>query len=120
MMTTMRVPATPGQTHREGTGRVLGWLAGLGLLVVPIVVAGVLATIGGMLEELLVRGLSEPQTLDAERTFPLLYLAALFLHLVAIVAASVRIPGFRRGAVPGTLIALSVLGGVLVVGFLLA
>ncbi len=104
---------------QDGTGQVLGWLSGLGLLMVPVLVAGVLATAGGMLEVLLSPELSDPQHWDAERTFPWLYLAAFVSGFGWIVYGSVRIPRCRRGAVPGTAITFAVLAGIYVLGRIL-
>ena len=77
---------------RKGTWQALGWLSGLGLLVIPVFVAGVLSTAGGVLETLLSSELSEPQAWDAERTFPWLYVAALVVGLGWVTYGSVRIP----------------------------
>lgn len=103
---------------RKGTWQALGWLSGLGLLVIPVFVAGVLSTAGGVLETLLSSELSEPQAWDAERTFPWLYVAALVVGLGWVTYGSVRIPGFRRGAIPGTAVALAVMGGLLLLGLI--
>ena len=94
----------------ERDARVLGWLSGLALLVVPWIAAGVLATVGTMVG---------PESWDAERTFPWLLLAALVACLGWVVYGSVRISGFRRGALPGAAIALVVIGGIYVFGVVL-
>lgn len=92
------------------TGRVLGWLSGLGLLVVPWIAAGVLATVGTMVG---------PEGWDAEHTFPWLLLGTLVTGLGWVAYGSVRISGFRRGALPGTAIALVVIGAIYALGALL-
>lgn len=99
MATDDRPPQEP--TQREENGRILGWLSGLGLLVVPWVGAGMLATVGGMLG---------PESWDAERTFPWLLLSTCVAGLGWVTYGSVRIRGFRRGALPGTAMALTVIG----------
>ena len=95
---------------RERTGRVLGWLSGLALLVVPWIAAGVLATVGTMVG---------PESWHAERTFPWLLLATLVTGLGWVIYGSVRISGFRRGGLPGAAIALVVIGGIYVLGAVL-
>lgn len=121
-MKTIRQPtSTPSEPGPPGsTAHVLGWLAGLALLVVPVFVAGVLATAGGMLEVLVRSGVTEPQVWDAERTFPWLYIAAFGVCLGGIAFGCVRSPGFRRGALPATALAVGLLGGIVLIGFLLA
>ncbi len=102
------------EAARRRPGRVLGWLSGLGLLVVPWIAAGVLATLGTMVG---------PESWNAERTFPWVLLVTFVGGLGWVAWGSVRISGFRQGAVPGTLIALAVLvgiGGVYALGVLLA
>lgn len=84
---------SPGEwAARERSGRVLGWLSGLGLLVLPWIAAGVLATVGTM---------GGPESWDAERTFPWLLLVTLVAGLGWVVYGCVPISGFRRGALPG-------------------
>ena len=101
----------PGEwAARERSGRVLGWLSGLGLLVVPWIAAGVLATVATMVG---------PESWDAERTFPWLLLATFVAGLGWVVYGCVRISGFRRGALPGAAIALVVIGGIYVLGVVL-
>lgn len=96
----------PGErAARERTGRLLGWLSGLALLVVPWIAAGVLATVATMVG---------PGSWDAESTFPWLLLATLVLGLGWVVYGSVRIGGFVRGALPAVAIALVVIGGIYV------
>ncbi len=97
----VRAPQEP--VDHERPARVLGWLSGLGLLVVPWVAAGVLATLGTMVG---------PESWDAERTFPWLLPVGFVAGLGWIVFGSLRIRGFRRGALPGTAIALAVVGGI--------
>jgi Ni/Fe-hydrogenase subunit HybB-like protein len=109
-MTDLHDPASAEQVSRDHSGRVLGWLSGLGLLVVPWIAAGVLATAGTMVG---------PESWDAERTFPWLVLAALVVGLGWVAYGSVRISGFRRGALPGTGIALAVFGAIYVLSAIL-
>lgn len=97
---------TPEPSPQEDSGRALGWLSGLGMLVAPGLAAGVLATIGTMVR---------PEQWDAESTFPGLLLATGSVGLAWLVYGSVRIQGFRHGAVRGTTIALTLI----VAGYLL-
>ncbi len=106
-MTDLNDGGPDAASARDRTGRVLGWLSGLGLLVVPWVVAGVIATLGTMVGS---------RSWDAERAFPWLLLASLLGGLGWVVYGSLRISGFRRGALPGAAIALVVMGGVYVLG----
>lgn len=101
-------PTPKAQSGRSG--RVLGWLSGLGLLLGPWIAAGVLATVGTMVG---------PESWDAERTFPWLLPATLVAGLGWVVYGCVRISGFRRGALPGAAIALVVIGGIYVLGVVL-
>jgi hypothetical protein len=100
-MTDVQDRAPGERAAQERAGRVLGWLSGLALLVVPWVAAGVLATVGTMVR---------PDRWDAESTFPWLLLATLVGGLGWVVYGSVRISGFRRGALPGAAIAVLVMG----------
>ncbi len=96
-----------GSAGEERAARVLGWVSGLALLVVPWIAAGVLATVGTMVG---------PASWEAERTFPWLLLAAFLGGLGGIAYGSVRISGFRGGALPGAAIAMLVLvGGYIVI-----
>ena len=95
---------------RERNGRVLGWLSGLGVLVVPWIAAGIFATLGTMVG---------PESWAAERIFPWLLLAALVGGLGWIIYGTVRISGFRRGALPGAAIALVVIGGIYILAVVL-
>ena len=97
---------TQERTSRERSGRVLGWLSGLGLLVFPWIAAGVLATAATMVG---------PESWEADRSFPWLLLATVVVGLGWVIYGSLRIPGFRRGALPGATIALALMGA----GFLL-
>jgi Ni/Fe-hydrogenase subunit HybB-like protein len=106
-MTDIQDRAATERAAREHNSRVLGWLSGLALLVVPWIAAGVLATIGTMVG---------PASWDAERTFPWLLLTALVGCLGWVVYGSVRINGFRRGAIPGATIALVVIGATYLLG----
>jgi hypothetical protein len=109
-MTNVQDPAAAARDARERTGRVLGWLSGLGLLVVPWIAAGLLATIATMVG---------PGSWDAEHTFPWLLLGSLVGCLVWVTYGSVRISGFRRGALPGAAIALVVVGAIYLLGVVL-
>ncbi len=86
-------------------GRVFGWLSGLGLAIVPWIAAGLLATISGA-----VGG----ESWNPETTFPWWLLAAFVAMLGWLVLGSRRIPGFRRGAVMGS--AVAVVGLLVLVG----
>ncbi len=94
----------------ERDARVLGWLSGLGLLVVPLMAAGVLATVGTMVG---------PESWSAESTFPWLLLATLLGGVGWVVYGSIRIRGFRGGALPGAAITLLVIGGLVLLGIVL-
>jgi hypothetical protein len=94
---------------RDANGRVFGWVSGLGLLVVPWFVAGILATAGTMVG---------PSSWDAERTFPWFLLGTFVLGLVWVVIGSLRISNFARGAIPGTAISLGVTGAIYVIGLI--
>ena len=93
----MTTAGRPDDSAQERRGRALGWASGLALLPAPWVVAGVLATAVTMVG---------PDSWDAESTFPWFLLAAFATALGWIAYGSVRITGFRRGAVPGTAVAL--------------
>ncbi len=92
----------------QANGRVLGWLSGLGLTVVPWIVAGLLASVVGA-----VAG----ESWNPETTFPWWLLAALVTMLGWIGYGIVRIPGFRRGALIGA--AVSLVGVLVLVGAVL-
>ncbi|ANH39631.1 hypothetical protein I601_3224 [Nocardioides dokdonensis FR1436] len=92
-----RVEAVPPEAEHAGV--VLGWICGLGLLVVPWIGAGVLATLASF----------GPESWAPERSFPWLLLAGTVGWLGWLVVASLRLDGFRRGAVPGTAIAIAVI-----------
>ncbi|MEZ5096077.1 MAG: hypothetical protein R2731_08065 [Nocardioides sp.] len=81
--------------------RLLGWLSGLGVLVVPWVLGGILASVGGMVG---------PESWSPERTFGRLAGACLVVWLLWVAYGSVTIHGFRRGALVGGALALSALG----------
>jgi hypothetical protein len=93
-------------TNPEDPGRVLGWVSGLALLIVPWIVAGMLATAVTMVG---------PDSWDAESTFPWLSLVAFAAGIGWIIYGSVRIRGFRRGAFPGTAVALTTIAGIYLV-----
>ncbi len=75
-------------------GRIWGWLSGLGLMIAPWLVAGVVSTF----------------TPDPEAVFPWAFLAALVGMLGWIAYGSVRLPGFRKGGIAGSVIALATFG----------
>jgi hypothetical protein len=106
---TSRRPGT--RTADESSTVALGWVCGLGLLVVPWLGAGILATFISLLDS---------EALEPERTFPWLVLAVLLAGLGGLAYGSVRVPGFRRGAVPATAIALVLLIGGFVAAWVLA
>jgi hypothetical protein len=97
-------------TRTEPGGRVLGWLSGLGLVVVPWVGAGVLSTVAGVLGS---------DAWDPERTFGWWLLLAFLVMVGWLVIGSVRIAGFRRGAVRGAVVSLAGWGLVLALVWLL-
>ncbi len=70
--------------------RVWGWLSGLGLGAVPWLIAGVISTFSG----------------DPEATFPWALAAGFALMVGWITYGSVRIRGFRRGALVGSALVL--------------
>ncbi len=109
-MKDVRDPEAEVRAAREHTGRTLGWLSGLGLLVVPWIAAGMLSTIGA---------LAGQEAWGAERTFPWLLLGTVVAGLGWVAYGSVRILGFRRGALPGTAIALVVVGAIYLLGLVL-
>ncbi len=72
----------------------LGWISGLGLAVAPWLVAGVISTF-----------LPDPESM-----FPPTFVAA-FVGMVAwIIFGSIRLPGFRRGALIGSAISAGLTG----------
>ncbi len=89
----------------ERSGRVLGWISGLSLLVAPWIAAGVLATVVSLIG---------PESWDPETTFPWLLLATFAGGLGGLIYGSVRNRGFRRGALPGAAVALVVMVGLYV------
>lgn len=109
-MTGRHVRPDEDRTAQQRSGRVLGWLSGLALVVVPWVVAGVLATVGTIVR---------PDSWGAERTFPWLLLVTFVVGLAAVAYGSVRISGFRRGALGGAMIALFVMVGGYLLGLVL-
>ncbi|MGD9959385.1 hypothetical protein [Nocardioides sp.] len=100
-------PSAQDGTPRTHTGRVLGWASGLALLIFPWIGAGILATVVTFVG---------PDDWDPESTFPWLLLAAFSTGVGWIIYGSVSIPGFRRGAIPGTAIALTTIAGIYLVG----
>lgn len=91
---------------REKNGRVLGWISGLGLLVVPWFVAGFVATAATMVGS---------SSWSAERVFPWAFPAAVAIGLLWVAFGSLRISQFARGAIPGTAISLGVIGAIYLV-----
>jgi len=82
-------------TDRESpptSGRVYGWLSGLGLFVAPWIVGGIISTF-----------LPEP-----EAGFPVVLFVALIGMIGWLFYGARRIPGFRHGAIRGALTAVGV------------
>jgi hypothetical protein len=79
---------------RTGDGKVLGWLSGLGIVIVPWIASGIVSTF-----------LPEPET-----SFQWVFLAAFVAMVGWIAYGSARISRFRQGALMGSMIALSVVG----------
>jgi len=77
-----------------GSGGVLGWLSGLGIVVIPWLVSGVVSTF-----------LPEP-----ESSFLWVMLAAFVAMVGWIVYGIIRIPRFAKGALIGSAIALATVG----------
>ena len=88
------------QPTRAGTGRVLGWVSGLGIAIVPWIAGGILASVGAM----------GPETWSPEATFPWTLLASFVAMLGWIAYGCIRISGFRRGGLLGSAIALALVG----------
>jgi len=82
------------RTPRTNGGRLWGWLSGLGIVVFPWVAGGIVSTF-----------LPEPETM-----FPWVLLAAFAAMIGWIAYGIARIPGFRRGALLGSAISLSIAG----------
>ena len=80
--------------HRSRRTGVLGWLSGLGIVVIPWIASGIVSTF-----------LPEPET-----SFPWVFLAAFVVMVGWIAYGSARIPRFRRGALLGSVIVLGVVG----------
>ncbi len=81
--------------HRERPardGRILGWISGLGIVAVPWIVSGIVSTFT-----------SEPET-----WFPWVFFVAFVAMVGWIVYGIVHFPGFRRGSLIGSAIALGV------------
>ena len=74
-------------TARDDNGRVLGWISGLSLLVLPWFVAGFVATAATMVG---------PSGWSAEAVFPWAMLAGIALGLAWVVLGSLRISHFAR------------------------
>ncbi len=71
-------------------GRILGWISGLGILIVPWIVSGTVSTF----------------TPEPESWFPWVFLVAFVAMVGWIVYGIVRLPRFRTGALMGSAIAL--------------
>ncbi len=69
----------------------MGWVAGLGVALFPWLVAGVISTF-----------LPNPEAM-----FPWVLLIASVLMVACVVWGTVRVPGFRRGALLGSAISLA-------------
>lgn len=94
----------------EGSAVTLGWTSGLALLVVPWVGAGILATLGSLVGR---------ESWQPERTFPWLLLVTGVACVGWLVYGSLRLPGFRRGALPGAAIAVALIAAVGTAGLVL-
>ena len=84
---------------RADSGRVLGWLSGVGITVVPWIAAGLLSTIGALVG---------PESWNPESVFPWALLASFVAMVGWIGYGCLRIRGFRRGGLLGSAIALTV------------
>ena len=73
-------------------GRMYGWLSGVGLLIVPWIMAGVISTFSG----------------DPESFFPKALLGVFVVMVGWLVYGCARIPGFRRPALLGSAFAVAV------------
>lgn len=83
--------------HRDahvGNGRALGWVSGLGIVIIPWIASGIVSTF-----------LPEP-----EKAFQWVLLAAFVAMIGWIAYASVRLPRFKRGAFLGSAIAMGIVG----------
>jgi len=80
------------RSAHSGSGRILGWLSGLGIIAVPWIVSGIISTF----------------TPEPESSFPWVFLAAFVAMVGWIVYGVIRIPRFRKGALIGSGIALAV------------
>ncbi|HZJ47901.1 MAG TPA: hypothetical protein VFD97_02555 [Acidimicrobiia bacterium] len=80
------------RSARTGDGRVLGWLSGLGIVAVPWIVSGIISTF----------------TPEPESSFLWVFLVAFVAMVGWIIYGIVRLPRFRKGALLGSAIALSV------------
>lgn len=78
----------------HGNGRALGWVSGLGIVVIPWIASGIVSTF-----------LPEP-----EASFRWVFLAAFVAMIGWIAYGSVRVPRFKRGALLGSAIALGIVG----------
>jgi len=82
------------RSARTGNGRVLGWVSGLGIVIIPWIGSGIVSTF-----------LPEP-----EKAFQWVLLVTFVAMIGWIAYGSVRIPRFRRGALLGSAIALGIVG----------
>ncbi len=98
------VTTAKDRTPRIQNGRPLGWIAGLGVVLVPWLVSGVISTI-----------LPHP-----EASFPWVLLGAFVTMVTAMIWAGAKVPGFKRGALIGSAISLSTFGALLMLVHLLA
>ena len=76
------------------SGRAQGWLAGLGVIPIPWVAAGIVSTF-----------LPNP-----EQSFPWVFTAAFTAMIGWVIYGSFQVPGFRRGAIIGATVTLSIAG----------
>lgn len=83
---------------KDANGRIFGWISGLGVVFVPWLAAGILSTLAGMFSE----------RLNPETTFPVILAGSTAAMVAWLIYGVVRIPGFRKGAARGSLLAVAI------------